>query len=63
MCVCVIIPKPIWVYVVFRLLRFVKGRTLLYTILCIITVAAAAFFDAEQPKFVDHAIKALAITD
>lgn len=44
----------------FRLLRFIKGRTLFFTIACIIAIAAAAYFDAEQPTFLNDTINAFA---
>jgi hypothetical protein len=40
----------------FKLARFIKGKALLFTIIGIICVMAAAYFDASQPTFLNDAI-------
>jgi hypothetical protein len=43
----------------FKLCRFIRGKALIYTIIAICCIVAAAYFDAEQPTFLNDAISSL----
>jgi hypothetical protein len=44
----------------FKLMRFIRGKALVFVIIAICCVVAAAYFDAEQPTFLNNAISSIA---
>jgi hypothetical protein len=47
----------------FRIAKFIKSRALILSIIAIVCIAAAAYFDAEQPTFLNDAISSIAHFD
>jgi hypothetical protein len=43
----------------FKILKFVKHKALVLSIIAVIAIAAAAYFDAEQPTFLNDAINSV----
>ena len=43
----------------FKILKFIKGRAFVLSVIAIVAIAAAAYFDAEQPTFLNDAINSV----
>jgi hypothetical protein len=43
----------------FKLAKFIRGKALIFTIIGVICVMGAAYFDASQPTFLNDAITSL----
>jgi predicted signal transduction protein with EAL and GGDEF domain len=43
----------------FKLARYIRGRALTFTIIGILCIVIAAFFDAMQPTFLNNAINSI----
>jgi hypothetical protein len=43
----------------FKIAKFIKGKALVLSIIAIVCIAAAAYFDAEQPTFLNDAISSI----